>query len=196
MPMRDLLNRLSEVAMTASPYTFLQGLTEKQVLTENQRGDPAANFPVLGEALKHLTEAQSVVNEAMHTYMKVEAIKLSKQYRDAFIVLSGGMGTLNIEIIPSADYAARLDQMWDSMDVELENQADDFRIMVADLNDTKSRGAFAPFVVNETVAQQYGVDSWNLGHFVVLNGQMSTIEAANAHLKTLSSIVQRASKGH
>lgn len=193
--MRDLLNRLSEVAMTGSPYTFLQGLT-KQALTESQRGDPAANFPILGEALKQLTEAQSVVSEAMHTYMKVEAIKLSKQFRDAFVVLSGGMGSLNIEIIPSADYAARLDQMWDSTDVELENQADDFRIMVADLNETSSRAPFAPFVVNETVAQQYGVNSWELGYFVVRNGQQSTIEAATTHLKTLSSIVQRASKGH
>ncbi len=187
--MRDLLDKLRNAGNPS--YELIRSLNEGA-------GDHpvAEHFPLLGQALDQLEEAQALVSEVMHGYMKVEAAKLSQQYPGSFVVLEGGNGVVDIEVIPSTEHAAKLDAMWDSGEVEQENQADEFVATIRALNDKYARsGQFMPFVVNDKVAKDYKVDSWHIESCAFHNGKETSVAAARQHFNTLSSIVQRATRG-
>jgi hypothetical protein len=194
MPMRELLDKLTKAASTTAPY-ILQTLTEAKL--EESHHPMAAHFAPLEQALTMFDNAKGIVCETMHTFMKVEAIKLSKQYPGSYVLLSGGMGTLNVWIYPSAEYAAELDAMLDSGDVYEEDRALEFQGFINGLNDPYAKPAqrFLPFHVNDQLAKQYGIDAWELGEVAFLNGQETTVQAVRAHAKTLSSFVQKMSQG-
>lgn len=192
--MRDLIDKLKD---NSDRYSFVQSLTESREVVAESQHPIAQHFPTLDTALTMFENAKGVVNETMHTFMKVEAIKLSQKYPGAYVWLSGGMGTLNIWIYPSAEYAAELDAMLDSGDVHEEDRALEFQGWINGMNDpyAKETERFLPFYVNDQIAKQYGIDSWELGEVVYLNGKESTTAAARAHAKTLSSFVQKMSQG-
>lgn len=191
--MRDLLDKISS---SEARYDFIQSLNESEALTESDH-PMAQHFAPLDTALAMFENARQVVTETMHTFMKVEAIKLSKQFRDGYVLLSGGMGVLNIWIYPSAEYAAQLDALLDSGDVYDEDRALEFRGFVNGLNDpyAKPEERFLPFFVNDKLHKDYGIDSWDLGEVAFMNGQEASPAAVRAHAKTLSSSVQRMSQG-